>query len=712
MNINETIDEDYELISAYQDLVREDINSILRNEELSDKTINSVLSRYSENPDKLKANIDFHGLLSRDSCGKQHTIHGLLIKSLIKMKFLPFENYLPMVEFTVLKGDDDLPGIKEPVLEYKESMDNLIREIEQIDNRCGSKYKETAKIILNAFKNGENIRNVSRLQRDYIIEYIKNKCYGINKNYVIDAPTGSGKTLIFAFMALFEALLGNRVFIIYPRKQLAEDQANRFIKYVYYVRDELKGYRWPGVFSFNHPTLMIVDGDHAQEPPQINNKVPLNHQKVAKKTLKCPACNDILMYDPNQGKIMCSRGHEINFLYVFKNDLNNRPSIVITNRHVTLSRLLHQNTDLRTLLDRVNMVILDEAHVYTNLEGGDTALFIRLLNDYVKMFNNGREPTWVISSATMPKAEEFAMDLIGKRDLVHYDYRSYSTNTYKLIVPILLLPTQFSTETIAQFAGLITLLWAYSYGNKALMFIDSRTEIARLIHYIKDTILGRGGFDTARMPGDIILYHTKDGINMLRQKIGKYSTYNIDCDALWDHLLDDRARNAISNLVKNNNQQEWLDFLSKSKLRDRIDFHYAWQSGERRTALFNKFRQGDVSMLLATSTLELGIDVPDVSVVIQYKLPFRSESFIQRIGRAGRNPGSYRIVIGVLILSPSPLSATYMYDNDLQQRLINVDKMPKPPVNLTNIKLELKHEFYKLLLDYKYNNGNTHYPEW
>jgi superfamily II DNA/RNA helicase len=175
--------------------------------------------------------------------------------------------------------------------------------------------------------------------------------------------------------------------------------------------------------------------------------------------------------------------------------------------------------------------------------------------------------------------------------------------------------------------------------------------------------------------------------------------------------LDDQARNAISNLVKNNNQQGWSDFLD-NKLKDSIDFHYAWQSGERRTTLFNKFRKGNVSMLLATSTLELGIDVPDVSVVIQYKLPFRSESFIQRIGRAGRNPESYRIVIGVLILSPSPLSAAYMYDDDLQQRLINVDKMPKPPVNLANIKLELKHEFYKLLLDYKRDKNDTHYPRW
>jgi len=154
----------------------------------------------------------------------------------------------------------------------------------------------------------------------------------------------------------------------------------------------------------------------------------------------------------------------------------------------------------------------------------------------------------------------------------------------------------------------------------------------------------------------------------------------------------------------------WQNFLGK--LKDSIDFHYAWHSGAIRTRLFGRFMRGDVRMLLATSTLELGINVPDVSAIIQYKLPIRSESFIQRIGRAGRNPESNRIVIGILILSQSPSSAAYMYDEDLQQRLINVDKMPKPPVNLSNMRLQLKHEFYKLLINYKHDGGDTHYSKW
>jgi Distinct helicase family with a unique C-terminal domain including a metal-binding cysteine cluster len=117
-------------------------------------------------------------------------------------------------------------------------------------------------------------------------------------------------------------------------------------------------------------------------------------------------------------------------------------------------------------------------------------------------------------------------------------------------------------------------------------------------------------------------------------------------------------------------------------------------------------------MLQATSTLELGIDIPDVSVVIQYKLPMKSEVFIQRLGRAGRNPESYRVVVGVIILSQSPHSAAYMYDSELQEKLLDVKKLPKSPVNITNRNLQLKYQFYKLLIDYKRNGGDTHYPIW
>ncbi|SCD81406.1 ATP-dependent helicase Lhr and Lhr-like helicase [Streptomyces sp. di188] len=44
----------------------------------------------------------------------------------------------------------------------------------------------------------------------------------------------------------------------------------------------------------------------------------------------------------------------------------------------------------------------------------------------------------------------------------------------------------------------------------------------------------------------------------------------------------------------------------------------------------------------APSTLELGIDVGDLDRVIQLDAPARVASFLQRLGRTGRRPGTRR----------------------------------------------------------------------
>ena len=47
-------------------------------------------------------------------------------------------------------------------------------------------------------------------------------------------------------------------------------------------------------------------------------------------------------------------------------------------------------------------------------------------------------------------------------------------------------------------------------------------------------------------------------------------------------------------------------------------------------------------MIVATSTLELGIDVGDLDRVIQIDAPGAVSSFLQRMGRTGRRPGMAR----------------------------------------------------------------------
>ncbi len=684
------------IIAPYQDLVREDIKLILQGRELDEQTIVNTLKRYpSEFIEEVKKLID------RDTCGERHTIHGLLVKSILNLKFLPFQEYLPMVEYQVLPNTDK-PGKAVPLLQHTEPIEDIVRELDTLE--CAKKdVIEASKIVLRAFKRS-GTEKLSKFQRDYIKQYVIDKCTDRYRVYVIEAPTGSGKTLIFMFMALMEALVGSRSLIIYPRKQLAEDQANILVRYIYFLHDELKKHSNYN-YKFKDPTLLIIDGDHPYAPQEADRRKPL--AEVVKKSLKCPIHNTELLLGDDY-TIKCEKGHSLRFLYVFKEDLQHTPSIIITNRFVLLTRLLHKKVKTENFLENISLVVFDEAHSYINFEGGDTAYLIKLLRDYISLVNPNIEPRIVLSSATMPSPVEFAKDLTGVdfTAILHFDYESYKTDTYRLVIPLLLLPTpQFSAETVSQMVALVTLLWDIKYDKKSLMFIDSRTEITRLFHFIKEIILEHGGFDAYRQAGDIILYHTTQGVHQLKTALPRYQQYKEDCHAMWDHLIEPGV---LRNLQSTNIY--WKQYLQK--LKDNIDFHYALHSGRQRTSIFNKFRSGNAKMLLATSTLELGIDIPDVSVVVQYKLPMKSEGFIQRLGRAGRNIESYRVVVGAIILSQSPHSAAYMYDKDLQERLIDLRKLPKPPVNVTNRNLRLKYQFYKLLIDYKRNGGDTHYPRW
>nr|WP_300988547.1 DEAD/DEAH box helicase [Thiocapsa sp.] len=63
---------------------------------------------------------------------------------------------------------------------------------------------------------------------------------------------------------------------------------------------------------------------------------------------------------------------------------------------------------------------------------------------------------------------------------------------------------------------------------------------------------------------------------------------------------------------------------------------------EERRQAERAFGETNDCVIVATSTLELGIDVGDLDRVIQIDAPARVSSFLQRMGRTGRRPGTRR----------------------------------------------------------------------
>ena len=76
-----------------------------------------------------------------------------------------------------------------------------------------------------------------------------------------------------------------------------------------------------------------------------------------------------------------------------------------------------------------------------------------------------------------------------------------------------------------------------------------------------------------------------------------------------------------------------------------------------RDGIMDEFRQGHSRVLITTDLLARGIDIQQVSLVLNYDIPNNRENYIHRIGRSGRFGRK-----GVAINFVTPDDAEYMRD--------------------------------------------------
>ena len=67
-----------------------------------------------------------------------------------------------------------------------------------------------------------------------------------------------------------------------------------------------------------------------------------------------------------------------------------------------------------------------------------------------------------------------------------------------------------------------------------------------------------------------------------------------------------------------------------------VDCIHGDLSGDLRKSIMDNFKSGKLRMLLSTDLLSRGIDIQQLSLVINYDLPREKETYIHRIGRSGR----------------------------------------------------------------------------
>jgi len=103
-------------------------------------------------------------------------------------------------------------------------------------------------------------------------------------------------------------------------------------------------------------------------------------------------------------------------------------------------------------------------------------------------------------------------------------------------------------------------------------------------------------------------------------------------------LLDLYQTLTISQCVVFVNTRSKCEWLAKRLRKDA--FTAAAVHGElsqsERDAVMGKFRSGAARVLLATDVWSRGIDVANVSLVINFDLPVSNDAYLHRIGRSGR----------------------------------------------------------------------------
>ncbi len=103
----------------------------------------------------------------------------------------------------------------------------------------------------------------------------------------------------------------------------------------------------------------------------------------------------------------------------------------------------------------------------------------------------------------------------------------------------------------------------------------------------------------------------------------------------------------LLSLIDDSEFEKVLIFAETKRLVDRVnkklnqsgvraDLIHGDKSQNYRNRALNKFKRGNVQVLVATDVAARGIDVANITHVISYQLPLNLEDYVHRIGRTGR----------------------------------------------------------------------------
>jgi len=97
-----------------------------------------------------------------------------------------------------------------------------------------------------------------------------------------------------------------------------------------------------------------------------------------------------------------------------------------------------------------------------------------------------------------------------------------------------------------------------------------------------------------------------------------------------------------------------------------------------RMAALEKFRNGEVTLLVASDVAARGLDIPDVSHIYNFDVPFHPDDYVHRIGRTGRAGRSGTAI--TIVAGANDTKAVAAIEKLIGQPIPVMEKLPGPPL--------------------------------
>jgi ATP-dependent helicase Lhr and Lhr-like helicase len=134
--------------------------------------------------------------------------------------------------------------------------------------------------------------------------------------------------------------------------------------------------------------------------------------------------------------------------------------------------------------------------------------------------------------------------------------------------------------------------------------------------------------DSARRGYDIDVRFAKGSLNNVAHFVTEYVKSN-------------KVEGSILLFTNTRDETEYLGTILKNQSEIKVDVHHGSLSKEMREETEHTLRSGSAGIVVCTSSLELGLDIGSVDLVIHYGSPRQVSKLMQRIGRSRHNRRSF-----------------------------------------------------------------------